>query len=111
MFDCLTDELTLLHTPQRCRALAAQVAKAVRTRDGGPPGVEALTLVHEGGSMEVACNLLDIAVTPPARVLAVVEGKARELGVEVEEPYTIGMTGEEIYAETRRLLSEGNGDS
>lgn len=87
--------------------MAAQVAKAVRTRDGGPPGVEALTLVHEGGHMEVACNLLDIGVTPPARVLQVVEGKAKELGVDVEEAYTIGMAGEEIYAEALRLLGGG----
>lgn len=83
----------------------------MRTRDGGPPGVEALTLVHEGGNVEVACNLLDIAITPPSRVLALVEAKAADLGVGVEEAYTIGMTGEEIWAETRRLLVESDGGS
>lgn len=86
------------------RAVAVRVAKAVRTRDGGPVGVEALTLVHEGGHMEVACNLLDIATTPPSRVLALAEKAARMEGVAVEEAYTIGMTEEEIGAETLRLL-------
>lgn len=66
--------------------------------------MEALTLVHEGGNMEVACNLLDIGVTPPEAVLAVVKGAAGGLGVAVEEAYTIGMTGAEIYAEAVRLL-------
>lgn len=84
------------------------MSRALRTRDGGPPGVEALTLVHEGGNVEVACNLLDIAVTPPSRVLELVEAKAKEVGVKVEEAYTIGMTGEEIWAETRRLLLLGS---
>lgn len=87
------------------KSLAAKVAKAVRTKDGGPVGVEALTLTHQNGHMEVACNLLDIARTPPADVLAVATKTAKELGVEVEEAYTIGMTGEEIWEETQRLLS------
>jgi glutamate formiminotransferase len=98
--------ITIQNKHYTIRALAAQVSRAVRTRDGGPEGVEALTLVHEGGNMEVACNLLDIGKTPPSRVLALAEAAARALGVEVEEAYTIGMTGQEIHAEIERLLAE-----
>ncbi len=66
--------------------------------------MEALTLVHEGGNMEVACNLLDIGKTPPSQVLALAEGAAAALGVEVEEAYVIGYTGQQIHAEVERLL-------
>lgn len=88
-------------------AVAAQVTKRVRTKDGGPPAVEALTLAHQGGNMEVACNLLNIQTTPPSTVLALATAEADKLGVAVEEAYTIGMTGDEILAETERLLRLG----
>lgn len=89
------------------KAVAARVTRAVRSKDGGPEGVEALTLRHDGGHMEVACNLLALSKTGPEKVLEVVREAAREEGVEVEEAYTIGMTGQEIWNETKRLLREG----
>lgn len=88
------------------KQIAAMVTKAVRSRDGGPVGVEALTLRHEGGHMEVACNLLDVDTTDPARVLKMATDAARKAGVEVEEAYTVGMTGDEILAETKHVLLE-----
>ena len=89
------------------KAVAARVTRAVRSKDGGPEGVEALTLRHDGGHMEVACNLLDLGKTGPEKVLEIVKKAARENGVEVEEAYTIGLTGQEIWEETERLLREG----
>lgn len=114
------------------RALASKVTKAVRGKDGGLDGVEALTLTHQDGNMEVACNLLDYLKTPPEmvsivtndcnadfisltimalplnpsinQVLALAEAEAKKLGIEIEEAYTIGMTGPEILAEIDRLL-------
>jgi hypothetical protein len=60
--------------------------------------------------MEVACNLLDLSKTGPEKVLEVVREAAREEGVDVEEAYTIGMTGKEIWEETERLLREEGGE-
>jgi len=88
------------------KALAAKVTRAVRTKDGGPPGVEALTLTHQGGFIEVACNLLDVRITPPSTVLAMARAEADKMGVEVEEAYTVGMTCQEILQETERLLDD-----
>ena len=42
--------------------------------------VEALTLPHEGGLMEVACNLLDPDSTPTQAVLRAAADKAHQLG-------------------------------
>jgi len=96
------------------RNIAAACTAAVRTRaaksniDGraaasasqGLPWVEALPLVHAGGHFEVACNLLNPSVSPPARVLDAIEKSLAQqgCGVTVEEAYTIGMQVEEICA-------------
>lgn len=90
------------------RRLASQITKAVREKDGGLPNVEALTLEHQDGNLEVACNLLDPMVTPPDKVLALASSKAADLGVAVLEAYTIGMGPLDILRHTQRqlLLSE-----
>jgi len=95
------------------RKIAAACTAAVRTRsaksnsDGsaaspsqGLPWVEALPLVHAGGHFEVACNLLNPSVTPPARVLEAIEKSLalQDCGVTVEEAYIIGMQVDEICA-------------
>ena len=51
-------------------ALARRVAAALRTRAGpqGLPRLEAVGLAHRDGLVEVACNLLDTAVTGPEQV-------------------------------------------
>mmetsp|Transcript_27424 Transcript_27424/g.80662 ORF Transcript_27424/g.80662 Transcript_27424/m.80662 type:complete len:380 (-) Transcript_27424:294-1433(-) len=43
---------------QCSKRVAISLAKALRERDGGLPGVEALTLPYSEGRFEVACNLL-----------------------------------------------------
>eukprot|EP00434_Breviolum_minutum_P022822 symbB.v1.2.020137.t1/scaffold1677.1/size106310/4 len=47
----------------RCR----RIAKGVSQRGGGLKDVESMALPHEKG-VEVACNLLDASVSPPAQV-------------------------------------------
>ncbi|GFR43255.1 hypothetical protein Agub_g4316 [Astrephomene gubernaculifera] len=44
---------------------ARQLARALSERGGGLPHVQAMALLHADGCVEVACNLLDAAVTPP----------------------------------------------
>ena len=45
---------------------ARRLAKRLRGRDGGLPGVEALTLPYKGDCWEVACNLLHPTRKPPS---------------------------------------------
>jgi len=58
--------------------------------------VEALTLQHEEGAFEVACNLLQPAVKSPAYVLSRAEAKARELGLTITSSYTLGPSEAEL---------------
>lgn len=85
-------------------AAARAVADAVRTRSGGPPGVESLALVHEGGRFEVACNLLAPERTPPAAVRALADAAAANAGTSVVSEYTIGLT----LAQIRERLAEAD---
>ena len=45
--------------------------------------VESLTLPHEDGSFETACNLLNSKMTGPSQVLEKAQVKARELELEI----------------------------
>ncbi|KAG8464494.1 hypothetical protein KFE25_003557 [Diacronema lutheri] len=83
---------------------ARAVADAVRTRSGGPPGVEALALAHEGGRFEVACNLLAPDETTPAVVRALADAAAARAGTSVVSEYTIGLS----VAEIRERLAEAD---
>ena len=81
-------------------AVAKRISSAVRTRGGGPdalPHVEALALAHDG-QYEVACNLTDVEVTPPAAVLERISRAAAAAGVAVDRSYHIGLTRAEIAA-------------
>ncbi|KAH8052265.1 formimidoyltetrahydrofolate cyclodeaminase [Aureococcus anophagefferens] len=81
-------------------AVAKRISNAVRTRGGGPdalPHVEALALAHDG-QYEVACNLTDVEVTPPAAVLERISRAAAAAGVAVDRSYHIGLTRAEIAA-------------
>jgi hypothetical protein len=58
--------------------------------------VEALTLPHENGAYEVACNLLNPKIRNPASVKQQVESLAMDLGIEIELDYTTGPTESEL---------------
>jgi glutamate formiminotransferase len=80
-------------------ALGRRVARALSQRTpGGLPSVQTMALLH-GGGVEVACNLLDHAVTPPELVDEKLRELCREEGVEVGEAYVIGKRVAEIVAE------------
>ena len=76
-------------------ATARRIARAVSERGGGLARVEAMALPH-GGEVEVACNLLDSAVSSPADVLARTRELAAAQGIEVGEAYVIGHTPDRI---------------
>lgn len=80
----------------KCQTAAARIARKVRTKNGGLPFVEALALQHQGGHYEVACNLLEPSRTTPLQVLDMITLAAREVGIDIEEEYTIGLRPSQI---------------
>ena len=82
-------------------AIGRAIARGVRAKDGGLAKVEALALHHKGGMVEVACNLLEVATTPPCAVMQRVQELAAEHGVEVDSGYVIGRTQEAVLAQVK----------
>ena len=72
--------------------VARAIATAVRERDGGMPGVQALGLRLRGtGRAQVSMNLIDVAATPLHAVVAEVMRLAAGHGVEVERGELVGL--------------------
>ena len=72
--------------------VARAIAAAVRERDGGLPGVQALGLrLGRTGRAQVSMNLIDIAATPLHAVVAEVGRLAAGHGVEVERGELVGL--------------------
>jgi glutamate formiminotransferase len=72
--------------------LARAIAAAVRERDGGLPGVQALGLrLGRSGRAQVSMNLIDVGATPLHLVVAEVARLAAEQGVAVERGELVGL--------------------
>jgi len=72
--------------------VARAIAAAVRARDGGLAGVQALGLRLAGsGCAQVSMNLIDVTATPLHVVVAEVVRLAGERGVEVERGELVGL--------------------
>ncbi|PRW56268.1 formimidoyltransferase-cyclodeaminase-like [Chlorella sorokiniana] len=86
----------LLHSDDLAAARA--IARAVSQRGGGLPGVQAMALRHTDG-IEVACNLLDPAASPPEAVLAEVRRLAAQHGgLAVGPAYRTNKSPEQLVA-------------
>ncbi len=73
-------------------AIAKEIAKKVREKDGGLPRVKALGFsLAERGFSQVSMNLTDYRVTSILRAYEAVERHARERGVEVVESEIVGL--------------------
>jgi len=71
---------------------AQEVARAVRERDGGFPGVRALGLrLSEAGHVQVSLNVEDWRAAPLHEVVAAVEREARAKGLEVTGSELVGL--------------------
>jgi glutamate formiminotransferase len=71
---------------------AREVARAVRERDGGLPGVRALGLrLPEAGQIQVSLNVEDWRAAPLHEVVAAVEREARARGLEVTGSELVGL--------------------
>jgi glutamate formiminotransferase len=75
--------------------VARSIAAAIRERDGGLPGVQALGLdLPERGRTQVSVNLLRPAETTLAMLVERVLAEARARGVEVERGELVGLVPE-----------------
>jgi glutamate formiminotransferase/formiminotetrahydrofolate cyclodeaminase len=73
--------------------IAKEIAKKIRTSSGGLPAVQASGF-DVGGQAQVSMNLLDIDVTSPAAVFAVVKKEAGDRGVAVSRSEIVGLIPE-----------------
>jgi glutamate formiminotransferase len=72
--------------------LARRIATAVRERDGGLPAVRAMGVpLVERDLVQVAMNLLDWRVTPPAEAYGAVAALAGRHGARVEASEVVGL--------------------
>jgi glutamate formiminotransferase len=86
---------------------AREVARTIRERDGGFPGLRALGL-HLPGSdrIQISMNLENARVTSPLSVLAVIEREVTARGGRVAETQVIGMAPDTLVhpASVNRLV-------
>lgn len=78
-------------------ALAREIAAAIRERDGGLPGVQALGLAARGGA-QVSTNLIDTEATPLQRVVSEIVRLAGERGVAVRGAELVGLMPARVMA-------------
>lgn len=73
-------------------ALARQIARKIRARNGGLPFVKALGFrLHTRGLVQVSMNLVNYEVTGMTTVYDVIKREADSLGVEVEGTEIVGL--------------------
>jgi glutamate formiminotransferase len=86
--------------------VAREIARLVRERDGGLPGVRALGLELAGaGLVQVSMNLEDWEHTPPHAVVERITAEAAALGVDVAGSELVGLmpAGAAVAAAERQL--------
>lgn len=72
--------------------VARELARRVRARDGGLPGVRALGLdLPEQGIVQVSMNIEDPGRTPLYRVVEFLRAEARTFGVELDRSELVGL--------------------
>ena len=73
-------------------ALAKEIAKKVRFKDGGFPDVRAMGIdLKEKGVVQVSMNLTNYRVTSIPKVYEFIKEEALKKGVEIEESETVGL--------------------
>jgi len=85
--------------------VARAVARRVRERDGGLPGVKALGL-EVGGRAQVSMNLTDLDRTPIPVALEAVRSAASEHGASVESTELVGLAPLEAILQVARHYLE-----
>jgi glutamate formiminotransferase len=71
---------------------AREIARVVRERDGGFPGVRALGLrLARAGHVQVSLNIEDWQAAPPHEIVAAIEAEAAARGLEVTRSELVGL--------------------
>jgi glutamate formiminotransferase len=72
--------------------VAKDIAKKIREKDGGLPGIKAMGFEVNGGQQsQVSMNVCNFTATGLERVYQEIERQARERGVEIEESELVGL--------------------
>ena len=73
-------------------AVARQIARTIRARNGGLPFVKALGFrLHTRGLVQVSMNLINYEVTGMTTVYAAIQREAARLGIEIEDTEIVGL--------------------
>jgi glutamate formiminotransferase len=94
--------------------IARKIARAIRERDGGLPGIKALGLsLDQRNCAQVSMNVCDYTKTGLLDVYAAVERLAKELGTSIRAGELIGLLPRAAYPEdgARRLKLAGFDES
>ncbi len=79
-------------------ALAKEIAKKIREKDGGFPKVKAMGFFLEDRKLaQVSMNLTNFTVTPILTVYEAIEREAKEKGVEILESELIGLAPQAAF--------------
>lgn len=95
-------------------AAAAEVARSLRARNGGPEGVRALALeLPRRGDVQISMNLEDAEARAPMDVFRRLEAAVAAAGGEIVETEVIGMLPDRLVADAaaERLRLRGSGTS
>merc|ERR1711871_560195 len=84
--------LNMKLAPQSPRKEGIKITQSIRV----PQLVESLTLSHEGGALEIACNLRNTCKYSVSEVMENAYKKAKELDLEITSYYTTGPTELEL---------------
>ncbi|MBX2998113.1 MAG: glutamate formimidoyltransferase [Caldilineaceae bacterium] len=91
--------------------IAKRIARAIRERNGGLPGVRALGLLV-GGQAQVSMNLIDFRRTPVHVAVEAIRAEAARSGVEVERSELIGLIPQDaLFAAAAHYLQLPNFES
>ncbi|MBE7491985.1 MAG: glutamate formimidoyltransferase [Planctomycetes bacterium] len=87
--------------------LAKRIAKSVREKDGGMPGVRALGLeLANLGCVQVSMNLVDYRKTSPFQAFMRIAELARQAGVSVRESEIVGLVPMDALELCARQMAE-----
>lgn len=89
-------------------SIVRKIAKRVSGRGGGLPSVQSMALTHGGGTIEVACNLLEPARIGGDQVQVEVERLAREEGIAVGKGYYTDLSEGKIIESYLKLIQHSD---
>lgn len=83
------------------KVIGDRIARTIRAKDGGLTGLQALAfpLEHEGGRVQVSCNITDVEALTPGDVFARVSELAEQAGVAVRHGELVGLAPERCLPE------------